>query len=240
MRSQGVLSSGVCKATLSLILSPAATAASKPLPPLLPVSPCCQPTPNSYLAARKGAADKLCNPHAPLLSPSHTLHVPYQYHCVELPLSSVMLHFEHSPRAAIANFHHPSGPSPLCFLLLLPLIHPSPYLLMMASTTTWTGFWSVSRCTISNACLTMRTCTVHGGHACGAVGAGNHASSAGALNTQRVQKESCCGVGCHTGSDSMQVTGSAATRHNQLTCCAAPASRVRKPTADPLLQQWQH
>lgn len=32
------------------------------------------------------------------------------------------------------------------------------HLLMMASTSTWMGFWSVSRLMISNACLTMRTC----------------------------------------------------------------------------------
>ncbi len=30
-----------------------------------------------------------------------------------------------------------------------------PHPLMMASTSTWTGFWSVSRLTMSNACLTM-------------------------------------------------------------------------------------
>lgn len=35
---------------------------------------------------------------------------------------------------------------------------------MMASTTTWMGFWSVSRWMMSNACFTMRTCgrTVEG------------------------------------------------------------------------------
>jgi hypothetical protein len=38
-----------------------------------------------------------------------------------------------------------------------PHLHPPPHLLMMASTSTWMGFWSVSRCTISNACDTMRT-----------------------------------------------------------------------------------
>lgn len=31
------------------------------------------------------------------------------------------------------------------------------HLLIMASTTTWIGFWSVRRCTISRACFTMRT-----------------------------------------------------------------------------------
>ena len=80
-------------------------------------------------------------------------------------------------------FTHPPPPSlPLPFSNLRPFLPaplPSscpfaplflpPYLLMMASTTTWTGFWSVSRCTISNACLTMRTCTVHGGRGGGTV-----------------------------------------------------------------------
>jgi hypothetical protein len=31
--------------------------------------------------------------------------------------------------------------------------------LMMASTTIWMGFWSVSRWTMSKACSTMRTCS---------------------------------------------------------------------------------
>lgn len=37
------------------------------------------------------------------------------------------------------------------------------YLLMTASTNTWIGLLSVSKCTMSKACLTIRTCKQHSG-----------------------------------------------------------------------------